>query len=386
MRWLVASCFGGWAAALVPACAGEPFTLGSALDAAAVSDAESEASSDVGSRDATEDVANARFDASVADAFGSRDATNRDAPLLLDVLGQSDTADEPLAHCGGRFACAPAVPVGWMGPFALYAGSPPLPACGPNFYGPALDGYAGLTAPAAVCTCACGPPQGVQCSSPAVSFYGSSATCATLGALPCGSASLIPGACTPVDVTRSCGALLGNTMTLPTSTVSPGNCMPLGTVAVARFTWATNARACGSSIALTQADCAAGTVCAPVSTTPFQRAVCIAQSGDVACPLSGYTTRSVYYARVDDSRGCPGCSCGPVTGASCTNSIDQFTSSDGGCTTRQTTYLAGRCQPVQQPADLQLTVTASGGACAPDAGAPVGSATPAGVMTYCCTP
>jgi hypothetical protein len=128
-------------------------------------------------------------------------------------------------------------------------------------------------------------------------------------------------------------------------------------------------------------------VCVPVPSSPFQASVCIEQLGDVPCPLTGYTAKYVYYGGVADTRTCTPCSCGAVLGASCAGSITQFQSMDGGCTTAQTIYnLPLACAPIQQPADLLLTLTASGGACKANTSAPTGSATPARPMTFCCTP
>jgi len=49
-------------------------------------------------------------------------------------------------------------------------------------------------------------------------------------------------------------------------------------------------------------------------------------------------------------------------------------------------YQAGHCQPVQQPADLELALTASLGSCASTLTTPTGTASPVKPMTFCCLP
>jgi len=200
----------------------------------------------------------ARRDAS--DASDASDATiNPDVAadgVASDVLGPPDVVDEPPPHCGGAFTCAPGVPSGWSGPLELYAGSSVAPPCGPNFAGPALDANDNLSAPAAKCDCQCQSPQGVQCASPPISFYGSAACSVTNS---CGAIVLTPGVCTAVDVRSKCAdAGLITSMSAPASTVSAGTCAPLAGKSVPLSSWGVNARACSSSLGLAQGDCAAG--------------------------------------------------------------------------------------------------------------------------------
>jgi hypothetical protein len=380
------------------ACGGAPFVVGPAGDDAtadALSEIGSDQVSEPDSRGVSDGAMGDVSDASTKDGPGARDATGGDAPSLLDAraadgasgdAADADAGRQPPPSCAAGFACAPPVPGGgWTGPFELYAGPTLPPTCEANFSGQTVDGYDGLTAPAAACTCGCGQAQAVQCSSPTIGFYGTSATCNTLGSLTCATATFTPGACATVDETSPCGSLLGIVMTVPPSTASKGSCTPLGTAAVALRTWATNARACASSFASAPADCPVGSVCAPAPTAPFQAGLCIEQAGDVPCPTKDYTIKHRYFGGADDTRGCPMCSCGPVTGASCTDSVSQFASTDGGCGGLPVVYGPGHCQPVQQPADLQLALTASGGSCAPSASAPTGSASATNPSTFCCT-
>jgi hypothetical protein len=357
MRWQVAMGPSAAAAMIGLACGGPAFVLAPVGDDANTVDA-----SDAGS-DSPADAYDAR---------GVRDATD------------AGNADEAPAHCGGRLTCVPAIPPGgWTGPFELYAGTSDPPVCDADFSGLMLDGNDGLTAPPATCKCGCGPAQGVQCSAPALTFYDLGATSCPL--TMCATAKLNPGACTTVNV---CAALPGKAMILPPSIPSLGSCPPLATTSVAPLAWATQARGCRASVAPAPADCAAGSVCVSPPTGRFRNGLCIEQNRDVPCPTADYTNRYVYYGAVNDTRGCSDCSCGDgggVTGGTCKETIDQYPSTDGGCTGLSITYgPSSSCQAIQQPADLRLTLTASGGACAPSTTMPVGSAVATGPMTFCC--
>jgi hypothetical protein len=361
VRWQFALGSGAGAAIIGLACGGPAFQLAQVVDDASAIDA-SDAGADA-STDATSDVYDAR---SVRDAM------------------EAMSGDEPPAHCGGRLACAPVVPPGWIGPFELYAGPTAPPGCDADFSGSMLDGNGGLTAPAATCNCGCGQAQGVQCSVPTLTFYDLvMASCSLMG---CANTKLNPGACTTVN---ACSALPSKAMIFLPSTPSAGSCPPLGTAAVAAYTWATQARGCRTSVAPAQADCANGYVCAPAPTGRFRSGLCIEQPRDVPCPSADYSNRYVYYGSVDDSRKCSDCSCGDagVTGATCKASVEQFPSTDGGCAGGSITYgPSSSCQAIQQPADLRLTLSASGGSCAASMTGPIGSATPTSPMTFCCLP
>jgi hypothetical protein len=374
----------GAATAVALSCGGSPFTLAPAPADATVDDAPVEAALESGAVDGARKIS----DAGATDARDASDAgvpsdagVARDEGVASDAqdAGVSDAAPPP--HCASGFACVPSVPIGFAGPFELYPGPDASPSCGADFAGQMLSGNSALDASLPACGCACGPAQGVQCSAPTETFY-DSVTCPVT---PCATANLTPGACTPLSV---CGALLTKSMILPPSTPSQGSCAPVATMDAGGFTWGNYARACATTAAPSQADCPVATVCAPIPASPFRLGLCVEQSGDIACPAAGYNTKRVFYAGVDDRRGCSPCSCDAgVTGASCTATVNQYNSTDGGCAGLPITYLPGAsCQGIQQPADLRLTLMASGGSCAPSTSAPTGSATPAGPTTFCCLP
>jgi hypothetical protein len=186
MRRIVGTLTIGSAVVLAPACGGGVFTEATG-DEAGASDVG--VSSDVlRSSDGAPSSDGASSDVASSSDGGPRDGGPNDGGALdgsdvttdaagSDAPGMPDVIEEPPPHCGGAFTCAPIVPSGWTGPLELYAGSSAAPSCGASFTGPAFDGNAGLSVPGSKCDCQCQNAQGVQCSSPTISFYGSSAAC-----------------------------------------------------------------------------------------------------------------------------------------------------------------------------------------------------------------
>jgi hypothetical protein len=169
--------------------------------------------------------------------------------------GLADCADPT---CASVAACVAAAPAGWTGYAALYdglaAGAPSCAAPLPTMLAP---GNAGLTAAVAVCTpCACGPSNGVACAAGG------------------------------------------------------------GTAIVSAPAFARVGIGCASQAA-TAAGCT-GTVCQPRPGAPFAAGMCVHQAGDLPCPSgTPFTDRHVFFAGVDDTRGCAACACGPPSGGSC---------------------------------------------------------------------
>jgi hypothetical protein len=388
MRWLAALALALAPAMLALACGGRAFILAPGDAEVTSSDAAVEVILEVGRG---EDASDAGRDAADREAFDAvpADSLSADAPDAAnspDVGGPDalDAAEEVPAHCGGPFTCIPAAPTGWAGPFELYEGSNPLPACELGFLGTTLDGNAGLSASAASCDCQCNLPEGVRCAAPTVTFSATSAVCPAA----CATETLTPGVCTAVDKRIGCGlGVTGATISVPAPAVAAqGTCAPLWTVGVPIATWSTSARACGASVASAHADCQGASVCVRAPSTPFRGGLCIEQVGDVACPATDYTVKYLYYGGIDDTRSCSSCTCGAVTGTTCLGILTQYNSTDGGCGTAQTIYdLPQSCSPLQQPADLMLSLTASNGACKPSPVSATGTATPSKPMTFCCT-
>ncbi len=415
MRRIVALALGCGSAVFALACGGVRFTVDQASpDATAdagddvssdgVSDAPDEASRDASNpgdarRDVSnaddaseageEDVADAADEPDAAEPHDARDEKGNDARAPFDAADEDVVVDAGRG-CTGGFACIPAVPAGWTGPYELSAGALAAP-CDPAFSGSALIGYAGLTAGSAVCGCTCDVLPAPPCPPLTIEFYATSAGCSAVGAMPCSSATLSPGACTTADALQNCDAgVAGVVMNVPASPPAPASCTALPTTALPKSTWATTARACGALLPPVAGGCPTGNVCAPAPAAPFQASLCVEQAGDVACPSpdssTGYGVKHVYYGGVDDLRGCSTCSCTPVSGASCTVTVNQYPSTNGTCAGMPVIYGAGACQPVQQPADLQLALTPSIASCTSSTTTPTGAASPTKPMTFCCTP
>jgi hypothetical protein len=181
---------------------------------------------------------------------------------------------------------------------------------------------------------------------------------------------------------------MGVYMSAASTAVVGKGCAPQATRTVPPLTWATNVRACISSVAASQLDCQAGQVCAPKPQSPYGSSICIAANGDQPCPAGPYSARQVIYGGATDSRDCTACTCGDPANATCTTTVDTFPSTDGSCTGGAITYGAPfSCDPVNaQPSDFRATTTASAGSCAASQSTPTGSAVPSAPVTLCCMP
>src|SRR5262249_689709 len=147
----------------------------------------------------------------------SVDASPTDAPV---IDGSVPDAAPDASPCTGTNACVPVAPSGWTGPYELYDGPGPAPACGAAYVAtPFYTGNDQLVAPPATCTCSCGAPTGVTCSSVTLTAYRGLACSNPV----CASATLSPFTCTPVD-TASCGYPYEFSATA--STAQGGSCAP----------------------------------------------------------------------------------------------------------------------------------------------------------------
>jgi hypothetical protein len=279
---------------------------------------------------------------------------------------------------GAGLSCIPVAPAGWSGPFIVYDGNPAnTPACPAAEPAIALEGHRGLvTNGAHTCTaCECGSPKSVRCE----------AAILTTWATPdCTGANIDPR-----RVESTCQA---TPMTYPGShsivgVVAGGSCDPKQATVASKPApiFAFTTRVCGAE--LVSDGCNTGFVCASDPLPPFNERHCVTQRGDVTCPGAPYNVKTTTFARVDDRRGCLPCTCGGVTGAQCTGSIEGFfqDACTGGTTTAA--YPSGCIQGL--PAYVSLKVppgTPSGGSCSPSGGGPTGTVTLTDVVTICCAP
>jgi len=377
---------------VVQACGGQAFTV--AESGKGPDDASTE-----GPADATQDRAydaapdsgpsEASSVADAADSGGGSDGpvqVKDSAPPPTDAEWVPDVLEPPPARCSSGFACVPPVPSGWSGPMELFAGAAPAPTdCGTNFEGPVYVGGSDAIGDPAACGCSCGAPDNVLCSPIETSFFGGF-MCAA--APPCAQRTLTPGVCTRVDVTTECASMTAS-ITMPATTASGGSCTAAPTKMVPPPSWGTEARACLSALGGAASNCASGGVCAPLPAPPFAE-VCIALAGVAACPATGFTVRHTFYDAFDDTRDCTACSCGDVTGASCSAALSVFPTAGAvaACLKGADVYMApSSCSPVQQPGDFRLDITMPDvGSCAATPVMPTGAVAPSEAATFCCLP
>jgi hypothetical protein len=388
-------------------CAGKGFTVaddggsGSGDGAAvgspdATAEAAVEAGLESGPGDVTADqstVDGASSDATSSDARppldGAPEASGLDAAPSNDAEWVPDAVEPPPGHCDNGFACSPAPPFGWSGPLEVYDGPSPPAACSTYFEGPIFVGGSSPTGAPATCGCSCpDAPTGVACGSVDVPFY-AGLTCPSGGA--CAQKTFLPGVCTRSTAQSECDAGT-NSMIIPLSMATGGQCTPLPTKTVAPPSWAVAARACISTLGSQASDCPAGDVCAHSPLPPYAD-VCIAQMGVVAaCPPGAYSDRRIYTSGFNDTRDCSACTCGPVTGATCASQLDVFATtadpSQACAGAAQVTYIAPEgCSFVSEPADIRLQATLeSTGSCTASPVAPTGTLLGAQPATFCCLP
>lgn len=148
-------------------------------------------------------------------------------------------------------------------------------------------------------------------------------------------------------------------------------------------TFSYRTRACGAE--LVSDGCTTGSVCAVDPLPPFNAKHCITQLGDVTCPGAPYNVKTTTFSRVDDTRACATCSCGGVTNAQCTGSIEGFDQAACGGTKTSVAYPSGCKQGLGQYDTVKfLPGTPSASSCTPSGGAPTGAVKLADVVTICC--
>jgi hypothetical protein len=315
-----------------------------------------------------------------ADA-GPEDATDGGGNESPDADGgPADAQAAPTDGASGCSAlCAPALPAGWSGPYALFesATSPPvaLPSCDAGAYGNHIDdGFEALDAGPPQCSCACGPVNDAGCGPPVVSFF-SDMRC-TQTCPP--TTQTVAATCTRLSV-DSCGPAVHFTVA---AGAPSGSCEP-DAATVLPSVPPENARICGlpsTATPLTTFGCEDGGLCVPAL---LDGELCVAQEGTWACP-AGYPQQHMYYTAYSDSRSCTSCTCGPPTGIACTATLSTFgnPTCSGGFAPLSA---PAQCGGVGVRSALTAGTTATGGACSPSGGQPTGGVTPTGARTVCCT-
>ena len=301
-------------------------------------DAADGSSGDSAASDAAPDSSNGDDDSGEGDATPPSDASG-------DACGPVEICNDGIDNnCNGRLDCDdPACSPGWTcTPAAVPAGwhvveftETTRPPCSSGYANPTpvLDG---LNAAPASCDCSCaitepgsctsgtftakaGSGGGLGCNLLSNTYQADSGTCA-------GGPPYMPG-------------LAGSVQVVP-APYTPGSCS--ADAGVTKGSIGSNeGRTCGVAEA-TGGGCAQGGVCAPAATSG---AVCIARSGDVACP-SGYAHKYGVGDGIDDSRTCSGCSCKGTTGSCSDIKLSLFTDPKCGAAGELTLDVDGGCNPV----------------------------------------
>jgi hypothetical protein len=314
----------------------------------------------------------------------------------------SDTGDDGESDDGEAEACnvlthecLTTVPTGWSGPAALAKTTdlegPAAPCEGA--WSEVLDvALFGGFADGGDATCMCGcVPDDVACEVDANLSYWNSNACS-------GAAD---GSITVTD-----GVVIGNPPWIPDtlgmwrinwSTQSlAGSCEPNFSESIPEAAFATRVTACGLSEDI--GTCDGGEPCTPRPADSASGEVCIFQDGEHECPAGSYAERRVYYRDIEDTRACPTCECGELSG-SCTDEHFTLGYYWGDLSDiewdNESVPLDGTCEMIilNEGTHNVLSVGAGepvgGGAfadCSPLPGTdePSGEAVPTGAVTYCC--
>ncbi len=271
-------------------------------------------------------------------------------------------------------SCIPGAPDGWSGPLVVYDGPEnDVPTCPSSMALARIDAHAGFSAPPthACSACSCANGSGATCTAQLESYKDSDCT----------------GTSSTDELVTTCKALTGAGFKVGV-TIKGGSCSPIGGIPTRPTpSWTSAVRAC-SAPSLLRTGCSDGMVCTPDAPTPFKTRHCISQAGDVACPGSVYTEKTLAVSALDDTRACTKCTCGSPAN-SCTGSVQIYANSTCSGSPQSVTIPRPTCTtppPAAGSASVRL-VTAFAGAltCPPSGGgAPTGGVAPSGFATICC--
>ncbi len=343
---------------------------GPPVDSTTASSMTAEAAVEASTDDATsgDETATDEGDAgptSVPDAIADV-AADADAAPGSPTSDASEAAAAPV--CQGT--CAPPVPQGWTGPLELYSGAAPAPTC-PTGTAQDYKGNAGLQGNPAECTCACAAT-GVQCTVPVVMF--TTADC-----------KVSEGVCNTFQVGSTCVDMSACNPEVASAypvTATGGTCTASVVTTVPPATWQGQVLSC---LPTPVGSCSSG-VCVPAMPAAFSSGYCIRQVGDVACPAGDYSHKSSSYGSMTDNRACGACTCGAISGATCTATVSEY--GESACVTPAVGSISAptACQGLTViTAAMKVTSQQVTGGCAAGAATPSGSAVPAQPTTFCCT-
>jgi hypothetical protein len=293
---------------------------------------------------------------------GSTDPTRADTGSAEASVGDTEPGpgETGIDDTGSNdCTCVPAAPDDWHGPFAVVESGGDTPECPGSHPDKEMDLYAGLEAPDAQCTCACGGIQG-SCPGGVLHYYYGPCMTMVEGAP---SMQVTDGECFGLDlILIEEGANIG--VELDPSPDASCPAVRQG-VDVPEASWMLHLAVCGGADV---SSCDGGAPCVP-SNTP----ACIVAYDELDCPL-GYPSRIVRYRSMDDGRDC---SCECVAEAECSGHLGIHAA--GPCNDE---VYGGSCPHLADHGAARLTTTIAG-ACEP-ASVPSGTATPDNPVTICC--
>ena len=322
---------------------------------------------------------------------GSEDCTDG---VDNDGNGHVDCEDP---GCQPAFWCAPAIPLGWTGPVALFEGAAPAPDCSSSgFPIMAQDAYADIDGGTVACpSCQCNVTSS-SCTA-ALQFFSDPA---------CGGSCWLCSTPFPFEITAGdpCQPIPplchdGNKKPVAVEVQVKGSasCTPVanGSEVIPKPAWGKSVRACGHPKPA-GGGCAAGT-CLPKPHQPFEQAFCIYADGDVPCP-GVYVKKRLAHLAFSDNRDCTACGCGEAAGVTCDDAV-VFLGTEV-CVTAGWPVKPNKCSGIVQDQTLlsgtcdggadadtrsaKLLAKPSGGACSPSGGQAVGSVYPKAPITFCC--
>ena len=274
--------------------------------------------------------------------------------------------DVPLpSSCSGAYACAIAAPTGWSGPFALYDGNPNnAPSSCPTLAAVnVVTGYVDVDGGAATCS---------ACTSCTVGFTAavqmSNNGCQSL---TCDAGVASANTCVDLTVCAHDTSLAISSPSFSCTTTGPAPTIP-------PVAFDEEGVGCAAQ-QIVPIDCAAGNVCVPTPSPPFDPQLCVGMAGDVTCPGAPYSVKHVFQTKVDDTRGCSACGC---------------TLHDAGVT--WTAYISPTCGGVPLGVGTSgcaivtnfkaIRGTTTGSCAVTGPGSPTGGVTGATPYTVCCQP
>jgi hypothetical protein len=314
------------------------------------------------------------------------------------ALNPDGGADGPIFEGCFEWCAAPRPPDGWSDPAMTWIGlesdqanAPQCPSDAPVV---AFEGHDAPNAPAAVCSCSCGPLTG-HCQLPSTITV-SSLICPGSGPsavyTPFDPPSDWDGGCVANDPIPAGAGV--ESVSIGPLTLDEG-CSPISstTPQVAPLTWTTFVRACTPA---TASSCQAGAgvvACEPED--GFQS--CVSHEGNVACPTgSPFSQQYVFYGGALDTRGCSPCTCLPPSGSTCFTDVEIFPNDvcqgPPAISVPFTSINIPWCAifgPGFALGSKNATApvyTAGGASCTALGGAPIGAGMGTTPVTFCCAP